>query len=266
MTCFPSYTKKTRPKSSLLSPSYQSSFRATPLTNTREFVTEYRGGSNTPLITIHRTPYSSKTIQNPKAIKMKKEILKWLADENPPAIEVLKRVAECPTQYAKLISMASEELSYSLGPLRSEGLEELERNSSLNSAKVEVEIQQQQEKLIRAKNERNYIKEKLKIANKELNLLNSDIERIQRLSTVHDVENKKDESKRRKGEADITEQSTEEPKFNDEAYKSLWLEQQQLLDVIQMLQNNLIAKQKEQVIEMKKYTRRKYPKYSTLPF
>lgn len=264
MTCFPSLTKKTRPKSSLLSPSYQSSFRATPINNTRDYVTEYRGGSNVPFITIHRTPYSSKSIQSSKAIKMKKEILEWLADENPPAIEVLKRVAECPTPYAKLISMASEELNYSLGPLRSEGLEELERNSSLNSAKVEVEIQQQQEKLIRAKNERSDINEKLKILNKELSTLNSDIERIQRLSTVHDIDNKKDETKRHRGE-DFIPEIAEEPKFNDEVYKSLWLEQQQLHDVIQMLQNNLVSKQKEQVAEMRKYTRRKYPKYSNLP-
>lgn len=265
MKCFPSFTKKTRPKSSLLSPTYQPSFRATPITNTREFVTEFRGGSNTPLVTIRRTPYQSKNIQNPKAIKMKKEILEWLADENPPPIEVLKRVAECPTPYAKLISMASEELSYSLGPLRSEGLEELERNSSLNSAKVEVEIQQQQEKIIRSKNERNEIREKLKIVNKELSTLNSDIERLQRLSTLHDVDNKENNLKRRIDSTFITESSSEEPKFDDEVYKNLWLEQQQLLDVIQMLQNNLVSKQKEQVIEMRKYTRRKYPRFSNLP-
>ena len=105
----------------------------------------------------------------------------------------------------------------------------------------------------------------MKIVNKELSTLNSDIERLQRLSTLHDVDNKENNLKRRIDSTFITESSSEEPKFDDEVYKNLWLEQQQLLDVIQMLQNNLVSKQKEQVIEMRKYTRRKYPRFSNLP-
>lgn len=265
MSCFPPLNKKSRPNSSILSPSYQSSFRATPISNTREYITEFRGGSNTPLITLRQTSYSSRKIQNSISAKKKKEILEWLADENPPAIEVLKKVTESPTPYSKLISMAIEELSYSLGPLRSEGLEELERNSSLDSAKVEVEIQQQQEKLIRVKNEGNIIREKLKIANKELSSLNTEIDQLQKLSAIHDVENKKGNSKKRKDEVFVTETPSEEPKFDDDVYKKLWMEQQQLHDVIQMLQDNLVTKQNEQVTEMRKYTRRKYPKFSNLP-
>ncbi|OHT05484.1 hypothetical protein TRFO_26751 [Tritrichomonas foetus] len=263
--------KKTRPMSSFmscrdaaLSPSFQSSFRATPVSFTRDYITEYRGGSNSPLITLHKTPTSMKAAQRSKAAKVKREIYQWLSEENPPAIDVLKRVAECPTMYSKLILMACEEMSYSLGPVRSEGIDELERNSTLNNAKLEVEIQQQQEKLLRVKREAKDISEKLQKSKQTLNTLNCDIDRLQKLSTLHGVDDEK-KGKNIQENREFVELVPTEIKLNDEVYRELWNDQQTLTEVIQLLQDKLSAKQKEQVVEMRKYIRRKFARYRDLP-
>ena len=259
-----------RIRETTLSPSYQPNYRATPLTCKRNawFTQEMRGGTSATLITLNTNTKTLTKTQKSKMSQKKKEMLKWLSEENPPALDILKKVADCPTPYSKLILKACEELSYSLGPVRSEGVDELERNSAIQSAKVDVEIQQQQEKLLKTIHENKSLESQISDEKENLESLNTQIDNLQRLSTLIGGEREVKEIPKPKTtdtEAHEIELFNDGPELDNSEYRQLWNEQMTLEGLIQILQTGLKAKQLEQVKEMKKYIYRKYPSFHNLP-
>lgn len=255
--------RKTRPLSSL-----PPSFSRTYYSQEKDLLTEFRPGSNSPLIKIKNTYSTAKKNFQTKAMKMKKEILQWLADENPPPAAILKKVSECPTEYSKLISMVSEELEYSVSHTMHEKLDELDRDSSLNAVKLDVEIQQFQERLIRLTRDKNEIKGQLKIATDTLNKLNREIDMIQTLAASHGVTESNVGMK--KSQMNFNDElymkmQSQEQKLDEEAYRSLWLEQQNIEETLENLHSQLKEAQESQLNEMRKYIRRKYYRFNDLP-
>lgn len=215
-----------------------------------------------PLITLHKNTTSVKARVAQKAHRQKKEILEWLSGENPTAIELLKRVSECATPYTKLLIMTCEELQHVLGPVRSEKLDDLERDSSLNCAKLEVDIQQQREKIVKIKSEATELAKELRNEKKTLETLNFEIERLQKLHSFQESdEQESQEQPEKKSELREWDESCEEIKLDEEKYRELWMEQQQILDVLQLLEDSLKEKQEEQMKEMRKYVERKRKRF-----
>lgn len=211
---------------------------------------------------IFLTPQKNVTQQ---ALKEKRDLLDQLAEENMEPLDLLKKVAQCHTQYGNLIEQAIEEFNYSHYHARSPQLEELERESTLKSAKVEVEIQQLQEKLIRTKSERESMKNRVKKTNSKLAKINGEIIQLQHLadscSSNQEISDQESDSKENelRMESII---SNKEPQLNEEVYHKLWEENTELQTRISDLKLKLHEVQALQIVAMKEYVQKKvkFPK------
>ena len=141
------------------------------------------------MITLPRQPLlTTEMAVKGKAQSQKVEILRSLEDENISPLEILLRVSQCSTPYANLLKLAYDELQYATAPTHSAQFEELERTSVLTSAKRDVEVQQQQDRMLRLKAEGNNLRKTLQKHQKTLQKLNEDIDRLNNLVSQHSVE------------------------------------------------------------------------------
>ena len=236
---------------------FMPSFKAKGLLTTGEnFHITQRCGSASNIISLSNTSTNAKLAMKIQAQKQKKEILDWLSTENPSPGEVLQRLSKCSTPYAKLFNEACEELSYMHATTRSQKIDDLERESALTSAKTEVEIQQQSEKLIKAKNERANLNEKIKKLSAKLDKINKDVKLLQDLSVYEGIDNEP-EQKEKPVELVETELEKKVPPLDENEYKVLWQTRQELLDQIEELKETLKKVQAKQVEEIRNYALRK---------
>ena len=246
-----------------VSPSFQSTHRALPILNTLGFVTEYRGGANAPLITVHNTTNLPKARIRQKANQQRKELFEWLSEENPPPATLLAKLSECTTPYAKLFKITSEELNDVIERVRSEQIDELSRESQLACAKLEVETHQQQEKLARIEAANQEIQEQLKSKREILDALNKDIDRMHLLMSYSE-NNAKTSRSARVIDRDQPEADNETIDLDNEKYDQLWCEQNELNNQLQALAETLKEKQAQQVVEIHEYVKRKNPRVLTV--
>ena len=234
--------------------------------DTRDFLTEHRNGSTT-LVSLTRTTETPQTMIIQKAMKQKKELLEWLSEENPRPTDLLRRLAKCSTPYARLFKSMAEELDLMIRTMRSEQLDDLDRESSLKSAKLEVEIQQQRERLVKIRGENAEIHERLEGDKEVLNKLNVDIDGLQALATysldAQDGRKVRRDEMTEGGEWQAPEAKKENVKLDNAEYQKLWTEQQELTTSLQVLGIELRQKQQQQLEEMKAYVMRKNPRFMT---
>jgi len=207
------------------------------------------------LVTVPKT-----LCQKPKSQSSgeKQEIFTWLSEGNPKPVDLLHRVSLTSTPYAKLIKLTCDELAHSLGHVRSERLDELDRESSLSCARVEVEIQRQRERIVRLRHDKQEIQEELNKYEADLRELGFAIDRLHQLAQVHGLAGDKQDRKSEELPAYV-DLSRKQAAFDQDMYRALWQEQQELLDQLQALESHLAATQKQQVVEMKAWTLRRYP-------
>lgn len=217
---------------------------------------ERKLGSTSAICSVSNIQINPKLVAKHQAQKQRKEILDWLSTDNPPAVDLLSKVSKCATPYSKLLTESVEELSFIHAPTRSQKIDDLERESALNSAKMEVEIQQQQEKLTKVKNEKQQLLDKIKKANARLDKVNKDVSLLQSLFVYQGIDNSSESNKQ---QVILSEETLEKPKpvLDQELYRDLWKTRQELLDQIEELQKNLTKTQQMQVEEMQAVCRRR---------
>ena len=248
------------------SPCFQTTHRATGMIDACDFLTEHRNGGPS-LVSLSKTTTSPEDMILKKALKQKKEILEWLSDENPSNVDLLTRLSQCSTPYARLFKRVAEEMEVMIKAMRSGKLDDLDRESSLTSAKLEVEIQQQRERVSKIKADTEEIQSKLKRGKQILNRLNGDIDRLQTWAT-YNLNTEEGRKTRREefvdnGEWEEPAEQTETVKLDTVEYQGLWTEQQQLTNSLQVLANDLRQKQLQQLEEMRAYVKRKNPRFMT---
>ena len=237
-------------------------FKAKGLVSSGEnFQITQRCGSANNIITLNNTSTNAKLAIKIQAHKQKKEILDWLSNENPSPGEMLQRLSTCSTPYAKLFREASEELSYAHPTTRSQKIDDLERESALTSAKTEVEIQQQSERLIKAKNEQSNLKDKIKKLSTKLDKINKDVGLLQNLIVYEGVD-KEPEEKKKPVQLVEAELEKKVPPLDENEYKVLWQTRQDLLKEIDQLKENLKEVQAKQMTEIRNYALRKVNRMS----
>jgi chromosome segregation ATPase len=177
---------------------------------------------------------------------------------------VLRRLSTTSTPFAPLLALACDELEHVLGAVRSDKLDELERDSSLESARLEVEIQRQHERIVKLRHEAVTLREDLHRRDRDLDLLNSDIARLQRLHEQYGISIVKEKPKAQEDWSQYRELSQPVAKLDDELYRTLWTEQQQIHNEIQGLESEWEARQNDQLGEMRKYILRRYPQLAIL--
>jgi hypothetical protein len=232
-----------------VSPSFFSTCRASPDPLTSR-------AASGRLITVPPTPSHR---PRPQALAERRDIFSWLADENPPAVEVLRRVSTTSSPFASLIALACDELENSLGPVRSDGLEDLERESSLRCATIEVEFQRRQESIVKLRHEAAALQDELKRRNRELEGINFDIERLHRLHGNYGIEHVKEVPKVEEDWSQYQELGQQVIPLDDEMYRQLWQEGQQIDTDIGSLETVWQQKQQDQLKEMKEYIKRRFP-------
>ena len=231
--------------------------------DTMGFMTEYRGGVNAPRITIHNTTNLPQMRIRQKAKMQKRDILEWLSEENPPPSILLERLAECTTPYAKLFRLMAQELGCVTSHVSSEQIDHLARESQLGCAKMEVETQQQQEKLVKLQTENNDLQQKIDAQRAILNGLNGDIDRMHMLLT--DSEDRRRQQRMEEmRDWDDPSPKNEEVDLDKEEYDKLWVEQNELMSKLQGLEAELRKKQVQQVVEIREVVKRKNPQYMTM--
>lgn len=211
-------------------------------------------------IFFNNTQMSIKDISHAHAVQQMKEILKKLEFSNPTPLELLRTLSNCSTPYSSLLKLASEELEYATKPARSQKLDELERESAVNSAKKEVEIQQAHDRLTRTKNEGNDLEVMMNRFQKRLDGVNTDINRLNDLLTLHGVSIEKDPNAGKPKEVLIENelmQETPPPVLDEELYKQLWAEHIELLNEIDDLQVKLKEIQEQQTVAFREVARKR---------
>jgi hypothetical protein len=199
-----------------------------------------------------------------RAHEEKKAILDWLSVENPPPGEVLRRLSNSSTPFASLLSLACDELEHALGPVRSEKLDELERDSSLAAARLEVEIQREHDRTVKLRHEAAALRDDLQYRKRDLDRINMDIDRLHRLHEQYGIQTVKEKPKAEEDWSQYRELGQPVVKLDDELYRTLWTDQQQIHTEIQALETECQAKQQAQLGEMRKYILRRYPQLATL--
>jgi predicted RNase H-like nuclease (RuvC/YqgF family) len=185
-----------------------------------------------------------------KSYKQKRELLKQLEVRNMGPIELLEKLSEVCTPYAHLIKLAAEEFGFSTGPSRSQKVEDLERESAVNSAKKEVEIQQTIQKLAKIKGEGQELKSKLTRYQKRLSALNKDIERLTHLSNVNGLTSREPGPVVQRN-VELDDEGLEPVKaipLDEAKYKLLWTEHTQLLKQLGELKEELLQRQVQQMV------------------
>ena len=251
---------KTRSPLKSLPKEFQASYQPPQISPQPKAFSETYGTTGN-LVTLSKGKSSIKQIFKTRALSQKKDIFKELEDGNMDPIPLLEKLSHCSTEYAKLIGLAAEELGYYHTPVRSKDLEDLERESAVNSAKNEVEIQQQKEKLIKLKADNSDLKEKVRKKQRYLEQVNSDIERLQRLYEVHvptdETEKKDSKSEQEAEDFQKALSANQAPKLNDELYRKLWVEHTELLEQIESYKTKLKETQENQLVAMKEYVQKK---------
>jgi hypothetical protein len=218
----------------------------------------------TRIIAVPKTVSTSRRDLAHKSKMEKEALLDWLSWENPLPVDLLRRLSECSTPYARLLLRACEEMVHSLGPVRSDMLDDVEHNASLTCAKLEVEIEQQHERVVRMNNEARQLEDELSTLQKQLDQLNEDIDRIQKLSIIHKVNEIKEKPKPTEDWSKFEDAVEPTIQLDDKMYQELWVEQQALTETTIRMQEQLAQKQETQIEEMKRYIRRRYPQFSTV--
>ena len=262
---------KSRPTSVLskrsnlsVAPSFQATHRAAPILDTLGLMTEYRGGVNAPRITIHNTTNLPQMRIRQKAKMQKKDILEWLSEENPPPSILLERLAECTTPYAKLFRLMAQELGCVTSHISSEQIDQLARESQLGCAKMEVETQQQQEKLVKLQTENSDLQQKIDAQRAILNGLNGDIDRMHMLLSDSEDRRRQQRMEEMRDWDEPTVKSEDVADLDKEEYDKLWVEQNELMSQLQGLETELRKKQVQQVVEIRELVKRKNPQYMTM--
>lgn len=239
----------------LLPRQFQSTFKPQSMLSTIK-PNERKLGSTSAIVSVANIQVNPKVVAQHTVQRQRREILEWLSTENPTPVELLSRLAKCTTQYSKLITETVEELGFTHAPTRSQKIDDLERESALNSAKMEVEIQQQQEKLQKAKNDKAVLLEKIKKANTKLDKINKDVGLLQSLFIYQGLETTQDTNKQ---QVILSDETLEKPKpiLDENLYRELWSSRQELLEQIEELQKKLTKTQLKQVEEMQALCKRK---------
>jgi len=199
------------------------------------------------VLSIPSVAISPKKAMKMQSLRDRRELTELIEQKKLAGVDVLVQISKYKSNYSKLVASAAEELSLLNLNSRSQKIDDLEREAALNSAKMEVEIQQQQEKLIRLKNEKTELNEGIKKNTVKLSKLNSDVQMLQTLNDQHGMNEEKPVIAKK--EIDITQNKKEKPSpsLNDADYKRLWGERQELLDKIDLLQEQLKSVQEKQM-------------------
>ena len=128
---------------------------------------------------------------------------------------------------------------------------------------MEVETQQQQEKLVKLQTENNDLQQKIDAQRAILNGLNGDIDRMHMLLT--DSEDRRRQQRMEEmRDWDDPSPKNEEVDLDKEEYDKLWVEQNELMSKLQGLEAELRKKQVQQVVEIREVVKRKNPQYMTM--
>ena len=239
---------------------FQSTYKASPLGYSCDFLEDHRSGTNQSIITLPSLNQTPQKVFKAQANREKKEILEWIKTNNPNGISILNKCSQSKNSFSKLIALIVEELSLLSAPTRSQQIDDLERESALNSAKLEVEIQQLNEKLLKFKNEKNDINERIKKNKNRLNKLNSDVQLLQNLFEFHKISEKNNINEKKNINLKENNLEKSNPIFNENEYKRLWGERQDLLDQIENIQNELHLVQEQQIFELQEHAKKKVGK------
>lgn len=206
------------------------------------------GRTQSSIVSISTLQSTHKRDQLIKAQQQKKELLAELEASNLGPIQILSKLANCSTPYASLISLAAEEFEFTTGPARSQQVDDLERESTVDSAKKEVEIQQLTQKLSRKRSDATEKKRMLAKHQKALEQLNKDIDRLNQLVAFNGIHDKEEEQKPEPVVRKTDDLQDMGPiPLDDDKYKGLWREHTKLLDELEVLKAKLVETQERQM-------------------
>jgi hypothetical protein len=253
---------KTAPSRRIYSPkppalAYTRTFRVTGFRGSESAVTSHRSAALGPVTVTDIQTSAQFREKTMKSFQERRELLKELEIRNMNPVILLGRLAESCTPYAHLIKMAAEEFRFSTGPARSQKVDDLERESAVDSAKKEVEIQQLAQKLARIRTEGAEIRNNLARRQKKLDNLNKDIERLNHLAHLSGV-TAQDLAPPPTRNMEFDDEGLEPPKgipLDDAKYKLLWTEHTQLVRELGDLKEELLRQQVQQMIVFRERAR-----------
>jgi hypothetical protein len=188
------------------------------------------------------------------AQQQKREVYRALSEQNLDAIGVLALLSKSASPFARLFSLAVDELSCTAPPLRCHQVEDLERDSAVQAAKLEVEIQQLAQRLERTRADRARFRDVLDGHEKRLRQMNMDVERISYLMAANGIAA---DQKPPPVEVELDDGIVLPPMIPlDEAkYRGLWAENMKLQEEVEELRNQLSDVQARQMGAMKERAR-----------
>jgi hypothetical protein len=119
-----------------------------------------------------------------RANREKSELLNDLSLTTMEPVEVLERLSNCLTPSSSLFKQAVDEFSFRSAPSRAQKVDDLERESVVQCAKKEVELQQLLQKLERMKSDGVDINGRLARQQEKLNGLNRNMDKLTHLLEV----------------------------------------------------------------------------------
>ena len=122
----------------------------------------------------------------------KDNILQWLEDENATAAEVLERLSQTSSEYAKLYKKAADEVSVRIYKGKEPKLVDLENKTSFKSANIEVELQQERTKQSALKEENRKLVKLVEAKQRELDHMNFVVSMCNRLYKELDIKEKEE--------------------------------------------------------------------------
>jgi hypothetical protein len=192
------------------------------------------------------------------------EIFRWLSLENPHYSQLLRRLCETASPYARLIAIVLEEFENQILQPRDEKMLQLERDAELRISLVEAEIRRQNDRVTNLKKSNFQAKCEFGSGSTVLNGLNSDIKRLEKLLEEHGIDiNEQEMRQTQDSGTDTKETVLDAPILDEDGYRELWTEQQELLDLLEILREKREHLKEVYREEVAKCVRRKWPRLFT---
>jgi hypothetical protein len=183
-----------------------------------------------------------------RANREKSELLSDLSIAAMDAVDLLDRLSNCLTPYASLFKQAVDEFSFGAPPSRAQKVDDLERESAVQCAKKEVEIQQLLQRIERMKADGVDIRGRLVKQQQRLDSLNNHMEKLSHLLEITGYTPEENPAPAADEAPSDRLQMPASLPLDEAKYKELWRRNVELQENVSAMQEQLKEVQARQVV------------------
>jgi hypothetical protein len=212
------------------------------------------GPSQSAFFYLTRAESSQRRSSRQVAQQQKRDVYRALSEQNLDPAGVLTHLANSVSPYARLFALAADELGCTAPPIRCHQVEDLERASAVESAKLEVQVQQLTQRLKRASTDATRARGLVRAHEEQLQQVNRDVERMSNLIAANGI----DANQKPQPVAVAVDKGIDfrpAVPLDEAKYRALWAENVKLQQKLDDLKSQLGDVQARQMIAMRERAR-----------